>query len=131
MPKSILDKRNKDKIDIFLKKLEEGIPIKYATAIAGFDESTYFRAMQVAEEELEEGVDKSKHIEFYKSVKNAQAKFIAKNVENIQKAGTEKGVWQASAWLLERLDREHFGVKNKEPEQVENIEVLNDVPTIK
>ena len=52
MPRSILDKRNKDKIDIFLKKLEEGIPIKYATAIAGFDESTYFRAMQVAEKEL-------------------------------------------------------------------------------
>jgi len=53
-----------------------------------------------------------KYVQFLQAVKKAEEEFKRHHIANIAKA-SDKGIWQASAWLLERKYPEEFGRREK------------------
>lgn len=130
--KTYLDKRYKENIDKLIREIENGVPVKYACAIAGITEKTFYEYLNRAERDLENGKKNSPYIQFSESVKKAKAFFISTRIDSIRGYGDsdEKGAWLASAWLLERLYPEEFALKKniEDNNQTEAIEYVNDVP---
>ena len=80
-----------------------GASNKDAAALAGIDESTFYKWIKRGEEET-----KGKFVLFFQSIKEARAAFREHHRKQIADAG-KKGVWTASAWLLERSCPEEYG----------------------
>ena len=108
MPKKDSIKLSKQKIDIIAKAVKNGLPYKTAMSLAGVSESAFYRykAMAEAIDNPKKAKDKTL-MEFWQSLKKAEAEAIERNVLLIQNAaGT---TWTAAAWWLERRFPEEFG----------------------
>ena len=73
--------------------------------MAGISKSTFYGWLKKAEE----GDDR--FLEFSDAVKKARAESEGAHIMNIRKAA-DNGVWQASAWFLERSYPGKWGKKN-------------------
>ena len=102
-------KLNKQLIEDAVKLIEAGNYQKHVAQALGIDESTWYRWLQKGESETNEN---SIYREFYKSIKKAEAKAVARNVALIQRAAQE-GNWQAAAWWLERKFPAEWGKRDK------------------
>lgn len=80
-----------------IKDIAEGATFKDACDLAGITFETFNTWRK----------DPSKP-EFSEGIKKALIKFKQTHLKNVSKAGA-KGVWQASAWVLERKFPEEFG----------------------
>jgi hypothetical protein len=90
-----------------LGHLRKGVPRKYAAVACGISERTLSRYVAWGRE------GKSpKWVAFLAAIKNAESSSVCEHVANINKAS--KKVWQASAWMLERLYPEYFGSERRE-----------------
>ena len=121
-------RNNPEIIDELIKCLEDGVPIIYAGDYVGISEPTYYSYINKANDDIQAGKKNSIYIKFLKRVKKARSTFIQNNMKNIQ-TSANKGNWQSSAWLLERLDPETFALKKDfDNKHEENIEIVNDIP---
>ena len=96
---------DQERIEDLVKWLKLGYYIEDACTMAGIGKSTYYRWLEKAEEGIEEYRD------FRDSVKKARAEAEGAHIMNIRKAA-DNGVWQASAWYLERSHPSKWGKKN-------------------
>lgn len=95
-------------------KLRECVPIGSACAKAGITRQTFYNWMNDGEEALtnyltsniEIPADKKRYVEFFDTVKRAQADAQDNVLMPIRKG---KFGWQAQAWILERLFPQEFG----------------------
>ena len=97
---------DQERIDDLVKWLKLGYYIEDACTMAGIGKSTYYN--WIAKAEANEG---PKYLEFMDSVKKARAEAEGAHIMNIRKAA-DNGVWQASAWFLERSHPTKWGKKN-------------------
>ena len=93
------------RVEELVKWLKLGYYIEDACTMAGIGKTTYYRWLEKAEEGLEEYRD------FRDSVQKARAEAEGAHIMNIRKAA-DIGVWQASAWYLERSHPSKWGKKN-------------------
>ena len=93
------------RVEELVKWLKLGYYIEDACTLAGIGKTTYYRWLEKAEEGLEEYRD------FRDSVQKARAEAEGAHIMNIRKAA-DNGVWQASAWYLERSHPSKWGKKN-------------------
>ena len=93
------------KVEELVKWLKLGYYIEDACTMAGIGKTTYYRWLEKAEEGLEEFRD------FRDAVQKARAEAEGAHIINIRKAA-DNGVWQASAWFLERSHPSKWGKKN-------------------
>jgi transposase len=102
-----MTKFNTETCTQIIKLLEQGNYRKTAAALAGVDESTFYKWIKRGEE-----AKSGKHFQFIQSVKRAEEKAKAYHLQQIRKA-SEKGSWQASAWYLERKHYKEWGRKQQ------------------
>ena len=92
--------------------IRQGYPNRFACAIAGIAEKTYYRWRKRGEEILEAGgvcetkMDKA-CLYFYQETEKAHANSAFKLIKSLEKAGIEN--WRAAAWILEHRYRKFFG----------------------
>lgn len=124
-PRKLKSELSEEVIESIIQKISDGIPYLYACEASGIEESTFYRWRKEAEgiqkrisdsrdsSEKEEVLSKREKllIQFIKSLKEARAKAIARNVTIINTAAKDQ--WQAAAWWLERMAHEDFGRKDK------------------
>lgn len=111
-------KLNANVIDKISTAIAAGNYAKVAATYAGIDESTYYIWLQKAEKEMKqyeamtdiekELYEESVYVELFKSIKKAEAEAEVRDVHNIEKAA--KKTWQASAWRLERMHPDRWGL---------------------
>jgi len=93
------------RVEDLVKWLKLGYYIEDACTMAGIGKTTYYRWLDKAEEGLEEFRD------FRDAVAKARAEAEGAHIMNIRKAA-DNGVWQASAWFLERSHPVKWGKRN-------------------
>ena len=91
--------------------LEKGMPRVHACAQHRVAEKTFYNWMLKYRECLEKGDTESVYFQFGQAAKEAESKFIERNIAVIQIASIKS--WQAAAWLLERRFGNEFGRKQK------------------
>lgn len=92
-----------------------GMGIPKAAAAANVSPRSVFTWLKNGEE------GRSKvYIDFYKSVRNAEASFQAACLKTIYETGVEERTWQACAWLLERKFPAEFGKQVKQIVDADN-----------
>ena len=114
----------------FLQCIELGMTVQASCDYAGIHTGTFFLWQRRAEEDQNAGKTSrnSPYISFMNEYRKAKAKCMSNNLGIIRKA-SEKGSWQASAWLLERRFPNDFALKNQQADLSENkIVVVNDIP---
>jgi transposase len=99
-------KLDNSRVEELVKWLKLGYYIEDACTMAGIAKQTYYN--WVAKAELQE---EQKYIDFLDSVKKARAEAEGAHIMNIRKAA-DNGVWQASAWFLERSHPVKWGKRN-------------------
>lgn len=92
-------------LEDIVKWLKLGYYQEDAAVMAGISKSTFYGWLKKAEE----GDDR--FLEFSDAVKKARAESEGAHIMNIRKAA-DNGVWQASAWFLERSFPGKWGKKN-------------------
>lgn len=105
----IMAKLNDEVIEIICTEVKRGVPLKYASEIAGVREGTVISWEKKGKECNEDSP--SIYRKFYDEYKRAKALAVAYRVENIRKVG-DAGDWRANAWWLERVAHEEFGKKS-------------------
>jgi len=103
------------RVEDLVKWLKLGYYIEDACTMAGIGKTTYYRWLEKAEEGIAEFQD------FRDSVQKARAEAEGAHIMNIRKAA-DNGVWQASAWYLERSHPSKWGKKNPDLMSVESDE---------
>ena len=83
----------------------DGIPLKYCADAVGINRSTIYDWMKKGEK-----AKSGKYKQFYLDMQKARAKFIAKNVKDIQ----DNKSWMAKQYLLQVTDPEQFVVAEKQ-----------------
>ena len=91
--------------------LEKGVPRVHACNQFGVAEKTFYNWINKYKESVSSGKEDNIYYQFGKAVKEAESKFIERNLQVIQVASLKS--WQAAAWLLERRFAEDFGRKEK------------------
>lgn len=99
-------KLDNSRVEELVKWLKLGYYIEDACTMAGIAKQTYYNWVAKAESEEEQ-----KYIDFLDSVKKARAEAEGAHIMNIRKAA-DNGVWQASAWFLERSHPTKWGKRN-------------------
>lgn len=94
-----------DRVDTLVKWLKLGYYIDEACSMAGIHRDTYYAWLKKAEDGVPEFSD------FSDTIKKARAEAEGAHIMNIRKAA-DNGVWQASAWFLERAYPTRWGKKN-------------------
>jgi transposase len=94
------------RVDDLVKWLKLGYYIEDACTMAGIGKTTYYN--WIAKAEANEGPE---YVEFMNAVKKARAEAEGAHIMNIRKAA-DNGVWQASAWFLERSHPVKWGKRN-------------------
>ena len=79
--------------------------MKYCADIAGIDRRTVYRWMEKGEKSK-----RGKYRDFYEDMQRAKAKFISKNMKDIQ----DNKSWMAKQYLLQVTDPEQFVVAEKQ-----------------
>ncbi|MHC4395626.1 MAG: hypothetical protein ACYS1A_08215 [Planctomycetota bacterium] len=102
--KTKLTPKLQDKICDIIRR---GNYIEVACGFVGIDVSTYYNWLKWGE-----AAKSGKYFEFFKAAKRAENEQETLYVENIRKAAFD-GVWQASAWYLERKYPERWGRKER------------------
>ncbi len=100
-PSKLTPERQED----IVKWLKLGFYQEDAATMSGITPSTYYAWMKKAENGDE------RFLEFSEAVKKARAEAEGAHIMNIRKAA-DNGVWQASAWFLERSFPKKWGKKN-------------------
>lgn len=122
LPKTITVKRaerpsklSEEFIDALEVACKDGLPAVRAAEELGVCNKTLTWWLNIGES-IEEGTAKLNDStdalchRLYLTVRKAKAAFIRARLNNmLSKAADEKQAWQIDAWLLERLDAEHFG----------------------
>lgn len=98
-------KFNQETQDSLVKWLKLGFYQEDAATMAGISPATYYKWMKAAEDGDE------RFLEFSEAVKKARAESEGAHIMNIRRAA-DNGVWQASAWFLERSHPKKWGKKN-------------------
>jgi len=93
--------------------IENGNTFVTAYKLAGISESIFYLWKQLGEKDLLEG-NETIYSEFLASIKKAEEKFKAWNIQQIMNAGKKPQYWHANAWLLERKYPDEFGKKEKQ-----------------
>lgn len=96
-------------IDIICTEIKRGVPLKYASEIAGVSAQTVKKWEKRGSEEDEES--NSIYRRFYDEYKRAQALAVAYRVETLRRA-SDAGDWRSASWWLERVAHEEFGKKS-------------------
>ena len=86
------------------KSLREGLYLNRACHLAGIDESTFHKWRKDAEE------GKELYIEFFKSLKRAEAEHQQEKLAQIAAAGKKAHYWGAAAWQLERRYKSEYAL---------------------
>lgn len=94
-----------ERVDTLVKWLKLGYYIDEACSMAGIHRDTYYAWLKKAEEGVPE------YSGFSDTIKKARAEAEGAHIMNIRKAA-DNGVWQASAWYLERAYPTRWGKKN-------------------
>ena len=114
--------------------IKNGVPNVHACQLVGIDESTFYKWLKRAVPTEENPQPEARYIQFFQSVKKAEAGFIESNLGVIRRAATEPTVivrehvrkvgdkttkeitketrpptWAPAAWLLERRWPDLFG----------------------
>lgn len=111
-----------EKVEAFLKAVEDGMSNKMACALSGVNDSSLYNWLKMAEE------GNAKYADFLAKYKKARAKFVRKHVKNIERA-SDNGSWQASAWMLERSCPEDYAAKSQVDASVDDrIVIVASVP---
>lgn len=124
-----MTKFNPETCHKIIQAIKQGNYQKTAAAIAGIDESTYYRWIERGKQ-----AKSGKYCEFYKSIKKAEEFAKAYYLQQIREAAESGKSWQAAAWYLERkypdewgrreqVKMEHFG----KLEQKVNVNVHNRI----
>ncbi len=92
-------------LEDIVKWLKLGYYQEDAAVMAGISKSTFYGWLKKAED------GDSRFLEFSDAVKKARAESEGAHIMNIRKAA-DNGVWQASAWFLERSYPGKWGKKN-------------------
>lgn len=98
-------KFTQETVDAVVKWLKLGYYQEDAAIMAGISKSTFYGWLKKADEGDE------RFLEFSDAVKKARAESEGAHIMNIRKAA-DNGVWQASAWFLERSYPTKWGKKN-------------------
>jgi hypothetical protein len=123
--KGLKAKLSEELIATVMREISEGCSYVNACQMSGLDESTFHKWKKEGDlilKQLEEAENKGKFkialtkrekflIQFVQSLVLARAKGISRNLKRINNAADSQ--WQAAAWLLERMDPENFGRKDK------------------
>ena len=88
----------------------DGIPLKYCADAVGINRSTIYDWMKKGEK-----AKSGKYKKFYLDMQKARAKFIQKNVKEIQ----DNKSWMAKQYLLQVTDPEQFVVAEKQQIEAE------------
>lgn len=104
-------KLNKELIDRAHRLISEGHYAVVVCSYLGITESCYYNWINKAKSDIEKN-KKSIYVEFFGSIKEAEAKAEMRHLQNIAKAATD-GTWQASAWLLERKHKDRWSTKQE------------------
>lgn len=107
--------KNNNKLALLLFSIESGHTNQDAVRIAGISESEFYLWLQ--EIHTDGSDNKYYKPEFSEAMQLAQYNRINYHIQNIRDAG--KKDWKASAWWLERTNRERFG-KNVIPSLTNN-----------
>lgn len=99
-----MTKFNPETCHKIIQAIKQGNYQKTAAALAGIDESTYYRWVERGKE-----AKSGKYCEFYKSIKKAEEFAKAYYLQQIREAAESKKHWQAAAWYLERKFPDEFG----------------------
>ncbi len=94
------------RVEDLVKWLKLGYYIEDACTMAGIAKQTYYN--WIAKAEANEGQE---YLDFLDAVKKARAEAEGAHIMNIRKAA-DNGVWQASAWFLERSHPVKWGKRN-------------------
>ena len=93
------------------KLISEGHYAVTVCAYLGIGETTFYNWIRKAKDDNENG-KKSIYVQFWQSIKEAEAKAEMRHLQNIVKASAD-GTWQASAWFLERKHKDKWSVKQE------------------
>jgi len=117
-------KLNQEVINIAIKYITLGTPVKYICDSLMISEVSWY-AWYNKGEELDD--ERTLETKFFKSVKKAKGDMVARKLQMIDKAAAE-GTWTAAAWVLERMDFENFGRKEKLEHSGELNTTINFIP---
>ena len=93
----------------------DGIPLKYCADAVGINRSTIYDWMEKGAK-----AKSGKYKKFYLDMQKARAKFIQKNVKEIQ----DNKSWMAKQYLLQVTDPEQFVVAEKQHIEAENKQTI-------
>lgn len=93
------------------KLISEGHYAVVVCAYLGISEAIYYKWIQRAKEDQSNN-QKSIYVEFFESIKEAEAKAEMRHLQTIAKAATE-GNWQASAWFLKTKHRDRWSERQE------------------
>jgi len=111
---------NDELISSIAELVSDGNYIKDAAVLSGICEGTFWNWMKTADNLLSDTVRSEDTytelenlcIKLSKEMKIARAKNKDQHIQNINKAANG-GVWQASAWYLERVYKNEFSLKSE------------------
>ena len=98
-------KFNEEICNCLTELYSDGIPLKYCADAVGIARSTIYYWMDKGEK-----AKSGKYRKFYQDMQRARAKFIQKNMKDIQ----ENKSWMAKQYLLQVTDPEQFVVAEKQ-----------------
>lgn len=119
-------KLSNETIEKIAKYVEEGLPQDSVSALVDIQPSTLKSWLLRSKKEDE------KDPLIYKlgwAVAAAHARFVQKNVDNVQTAG-DSGSYQASQWLLEQRDPDNWGKKKEDDDVPVRVVVVPEVMSV-
>ena len=91
--------------------LAAGNYIEAACSVVGISTTTFYRWMQVGEQDSD---GRTPFQDFHSVIKKALSRGET-NYVNVIKKAAESGTWQAAAWMLERKFPDRWGRQEREP----------------
>lgn len=105
--------------------IKSHLTIRLAAELAGVTKEAAYKWLQLGRIDHEH-CHPTPQGQFFLAVKRARAEAAVTLLERIESAGKKPKHWQASAWLLERINREDYGIHGDKFEQIQQqIEDLN------
>jgi len=109
-------KFNEEICNCLTELYSDGIPLKYCADAVGIARSTIYDWMNKGEK-----AKSGKYRKFYQDMQRARAKFIQKNMKDIQ----ENKSWMAKQYLLQVTDPEQFVVAEKQQIEAETKQTID------